>query len=610
VARTSFAVQATSMAELSLKANLALLSYTSHVIKTAIFLAVHKERRTGSTYRLVIEIETGGAAQSAPFRVVGFDGGSHTASTAAFTAYVAANPALFITPPFSCFLPDDSGSYTNDSPVAGFTCTDAVNGASNWQVQGSGGGGGGVLAGDVTGPAATNTVEGIQGVPVDSTAPTAAATLIYNADTTQYEPAVPVQYFASGAAAQAASPFINGTTVVVYPGTPASEAGTYQVTTNGGAAFPADYTKVSDQTDTASEVGIVDVGGYYAAPDTVESALQELGPVLAAGAAPAASPTVVSETGVGQVSAPGTAGSGYSLGNHSHGTPTAGSMLAATGAITAEPMGFESPDAVTISYDKTARTITLTQAGGVVIYWKGIKRTLTSPWVSPVHDDTSGAWFLSTKADADPTWTQVVWDFATEAMVAEVNYVAGGVGRIFALRECHGFMPWQTHLELHEVEGTYRRSGGALTAGTYEIGGVASDARNTPGFDLAVVADEDLPSSLPAWSEGTYSNMYFDNSATAVIDVAATLPFRVTGTYPNYGSPTVAQTEMVNNRFFNVYQILVPVTSDADSQKYRMLTLKPLTVFTRLAAAQADQYGEVVRGDRGDRRGGGGLAGV
>lgn len=117
-------------------------------------------------------------------------------------------------------------------------------------------------------------VVAIQGVAVQAAAPVTGAQLIFNSATGQYEPSFPIRYFASGALAQAAAPFINGTSVVIYPGSPTSEAGTYRVTANNGATFPTDYTKISDATDTASEVSITDAGGFYPAPKNVEVALQ------------------------------------------------------------------------------------------------------------------------------------------------------------------------------------------------------------------------------------------------------------------------------------------------------------------------------------------------
>lgn len=186
-----------------------------------------------------------------------------------------------------------------------------------WEAALNAGGGGG--GGPPSGPAGGNLggtypnpdVVAIQGVAVAATAPSSGSQLIYNSLAGQYQPALPTQFFVSGAAAQAAAPFINGTTVVIAPGSPTSQAGTYTVTANGGAAFPADYTKVSDATDTASEVAIVDAGAYYPAPKNVEAALQAIGAGQIAGAT--GGPLVVGTTPIASVAVTSAEGGVWSI---------------------------------------------------------------------------------------------------------------------------------------------------------------------------------------------------------------------------------------------------------------------------------------------------------
>jgi hypothetical protein len=69
---------------------------------------------------------------------------------------------------------------------------------------------------------------------------------------------------------------VNGTTVIINPGTIPAEAGTYQVTTNQGAAFPADYTLVSVSTAVDTGIGLTDPGGYFPGLTNVSQALQGL----------------------------------------------------------------------------------------------------------------------------------------------------------------------------------------------------------------------------------------------------------------------------------------------------------------------------------------------
>jgi hypothetical protein len=275
------------------------------------------------------------------------------------------------------------------------------------------------------------------------------------------------------------------------------------------------------------------------------------------------------------------------------GIPDADARYVATTihAATKEPTGFEDPSAVAVSYDSTARTVTLTQTGGVVYWYRGAKYTLASPWTSAAHTATAGAWFLAFGAGGTMSWSSSPWSFESNGPVAYVNYDTP-TGTTFALREVHGLMPWQTHQELHETIGTYRRSGGTLTGGTYALQPASpTDADNTPGFDAAVIADEDCPTTVPAWTQGSYTQMRVAAGGAVAFRTAQSFLVQNGTTYPLINDPTTgAETETVTGRYFNCWQILVPVTSDAGSQAYRVLILQPQAAYSTLGEAQSEQF--------------------
>jgi hypothetical protein len=268
-------------------------------------------------------------------------------------------------------------------------------------------------------------------------------------------------------------------------------------------------------------------------------------------------------------------------------------------ADTKEPSGFLDPTAITVEYNSGAQTVTLTQTGGVVYYWRGEKKTLASPWTSTAHDEADGLYFLYSTDGTNFAWSLTPWSFE-HVQVAFVS-VSGSGTVLFALREVHGLMPWQTHKVLHDRIGTYRASGGLLTEDTFALD-TATDEATTPGFESAVLVDEDLLSTVEPTTQGEYTTLRIGASGVATFDVGAAFPFRVAdpnqvNTYILINDPaTGGETATTNNRWANVYDILLPVAADSESQKYRRLLLQPQTTYASQAAAQAEDPRSLVLG--------------
>ena len=76
-----------------------------------------------------------------------------------------------------------------------------------------------------------------------------------------------------------------------------------------------------------------------------------------------------------------------------------------------------------------------------------------------------------------------------------------------------------------------------------------------------------------------------------VFDTTETFPFRNTAAgYINWFN-TGTETQGANGKFYNVYQVLVPMASDSNSQKFRTFFLQPQAEYSSLSAAQAEDFG-------------------
>lgn len=259
--------------------------------------------------------------------------------------------------------------------------------------------------------------------------------------------------------------------------------------------------------------------------------------------------------------------------------------------LTKDPTGFSDPPSVVTNYDSASRTVTL--SGAFSAYWHGAKvQVLTNGWVSPSHGTANGSWFLFYDG-AGFVWQQTPWTFDM-LMVAYVFY---GATDKFALRECHGLMPWQVHGELHSTIGTYYNSGGGLSG--YTLASTVA-ANRRPGIAATVISDEDITTTVPLLpSAGPYTVAYLTSTGTDTFATAQTDIVPLSGSNPYWNSLSGSvwgQTLMSNNSYMSVFLIAVPATADATSQLYRYLWVQGQSNGT-LASQQALNINNMSLGD-------------
>lgn len=257
-------------------------------------------------------------------------------------------------------------------------------------------------------------------------------------------------------------------------------------------------------------------------------------------------------------------------------------QLATITEITREPTGFTENQNVVVTYDDSARTITLT--GTVNAYYKGAPvSALTSGWVSDPHSAVNDEYFLIYDGTSFSWVSPATLEFH-DLFIAFVNY--GAVDK-WAIRECHGLMQWQSHQEAHEVTGTYRQSGGTL--GDYTLASTTAADRR-PSVTATVVKDEDIPTTNPLLAaDGPYTQFTLSSTDTANFDIAGLDIVPLSGSRPYYNEFTGGawqQTLISNAAYMSIWLVALPATADSTSQNYRYFWVQGQAEHNTLAGEQ------------------------
>ena len=251
--------------------------------------------------------------------------------------------------------------------------------------------------------------------------------------------------------------------------------------------------------------------------------------------------------------------------------------------LTKEPTGFTNNTNIGVSYDTTARKITLT--GQFEAYYNGRKITaLTNGWQSAAHVTTLNKTYYLYYNGTTFVFDTIPWQFYHLQIAMCYYSTADKIG----YREVHGFMQWQSHQNEHLLTGTILVSGGDISGVTLAS---TTPANRRPVINATTLRDEDLESIDSAFVSKLYTQIYlvgsgatrtFTKSAAEIVPVLSANPY-----YNSFTGGTWGQTLFANNAYGAVFVMAVPVANSSNSQRYRYEFVQPQQVSTTLATIQA-----------------------
>jgi len=259
MAKTAIAVTGRTAAEFETNFNAALASVLTERIDIASFTVTETLRREGVEYRaLVITDDALAATITEPYKAKVFQSVDVSQLASDIQDWYTANPTAYAAPPV---MSEGMQTRNLEQTFAILVYNDDDDdGQANW----SGGTGGNVgqVQGDLAGTFPQPTVEQIQGRSIDNTAQASGDILMFSGSGIQWT--AEALAFATGAAAAAAAPLVNGRRIIITTG---GDAGIWQVNTNGGATFPGDYTQLSTSITLAQDWNVNDADGLFQGTD-------------------------------------------------------------------------------------------------------------------------------------------------------------------------------------------------------------------------------------------------------------------------------------------------------------------------------------------------------
>lgn len=242
--------------------------------------------------------------------------------------------------------------------------------------------------------------------------------------------------------------------------------------------------------------------------------------------------------------------------------------------VTLDPTGFDVPANVTVTYNSTDRTISL--SGTFHAYWRGSRiPELVSGWTSAPHPvSPTTPYYLyydgTLPVGSRYVWSTTPWIFSQ----LQIAYLAAdSTGVRFCLRETHGTMGWNSHQEFHQTIGTYLISGGDISNVT-----ISSTTLKYPYISSTMIKDEDNITTNPIHNSGNnYTVAYLTGASSGTLTTGSATIVPVSGSNPYYNLYTGGswtQSLMLNNTYSSVWLVAMPVTADSGSQLFRYVWLQ------------------------------------
>lgn len=259
MAKTAIAVTGRTASDFEGAFDAALAGVLASRIDIISFTVTELTRLQGVEYRaLVIADNASGATITKPYKAALFVNREVVQLAADIQDWYNANPTYFAAPPVM-FEGQQTRLLEQTFALVVYN-EDKAEGQANWS---SGTAGNvGQVSGDLAGTSPAPTVEGIQGRSIGNTAGASGDVLMFNGSGITW--VQEVKAFATGADAAADAPLVNGRRIVITTG---ADQGFWQVTTNNGAAFPADYTQLTTSATMAADWNVADGDNLFQGTD-------------------------------------------------------------------------------------------------------------------------------------------------------------------------------------------------------------------------------------------------------------------------------------------------------------------------------------------------------